>query len=163
MAHDSSRNRLLVQAPMALVGDSPNFSAAKCGRHPRSMPFPDPLHGTLPPDTRARSRFAAITASICRQITSICRQICVDLAANCPRSHGASAVHARRLRCSRTTSPQFTHCTSAVPARRFRRPCGRIFTCGEMEIATSPFIYRCVTISLPEKPGNLQCGRRRWK
>ena len=102
--------------------------------------LPIPVHGLdLPP---LLPRFAAKSHLFAAKYVSIWRQI--------------APVHTRRLRRSRTTSPQFTHCTSAVPARRFRRPCGRIFTCGEMEIATSPFIYRCVTISLPEKPGNLQ-------
>ena len=36
------------------------------------------------------------------------------------------------------------------------RSCGRIFTCGEAQIATSPFIYRGVGIFMPEKVGNLQ-------
>ncbi len=36
------------------------------------------------------------------------------------------------------------------------RSCGQIFTCGEAQIATSPFIYRGVGIFMPEKVGNLQ-------
>ena len=36
------------------------------------------------------------------------------------------------------------------------RSCGRIFTSGEAEIATSPFVYRGVGILMPEKVGNLQ-------
>ena len=34
--------------------------------------------------------------------------------------------------------------------------CDRIFTCGEAQIATSPFVYRGVGIFMPEKVGNLQ-------
>ena len=71
------------------------------------MPFPDSLHDTFPPTICARSRFAAITTSICRQITYICRHIYIDLAANRPRS--------------RTTSPPFPHGTHTVPARHLRR------------------------------------------
>lgn len=37
------------------------------------------------------------------------------------------------------------------------RSCGRIFTCGEAQIATLPFVYRCMGIFMPEKLGNLQC------
>lgn len=40
------------------------------------------------------------------------------------------------------------------------RSCGRIFTCGEAQIATSPFVYRSMGILMPEKLGNLQ-GRKR--
>ena len=128
-----------------------------CGWHPRSMPFPDPLHDTFPPATCTRSRFAAITTSICRQVIYIFRQTYDNLAANCPRS--------------RTMSPPFPHGTHTVPTRRLcaypadrtifpcrgkattrvSRPCSWIFTCGEMEIAASPFICRSVTISMPEK------------
>lgn len=36
------------------------------------------------------------------------------------------------------------------------RSCGRIFTCGEAQIATSPFVYRCMGNFMPEKLGNLQ-------
>ena len=36
------------------------------------------------------------------------------------------------------------------------RSCDRIFTCGEAQIATSPFVYRGVGIFMPEKVGNLQ-------
>ena len=32
----------------------------------------------------------------------------------------------------------------------------RIFTCGNTQIATSPFVYRGVGIFMPEKVGNLQ-------
>ena len=32
----------------------------------------------------------------------------------------------------------------------------RIFTCGNTQIATSPFVYRSVGIFMPEKVGNLQ-------
>ena len=40
------------------------------------------------------------------------------------------------------------------------RSCGRIFTCGEAQIATSPFVYRGVGIFMPEKVGNLQLSWR---
>ena len=36
------------------------------------------------------------------------------------------------------------------------RSCGRVFTCGEAQIVTSPFVYRCMGIFMPEKLGNLQ-------
>lgn len=36
------------------------------------------------------------------------------------------------------------------------RSCGRIFTCGEAQIATLPFVYRSMGIFMPEKLGNLQ-------
>ena len=45
--------------------------------------------------------------------------------------------------------------TAFVRSTRSRR---RILTCGEIGIATSPFIRRDMTISTPEKLGNLQCG-----
>ena len=52
-----------------------------------------------------------------------------------------------------------TNARTAFPAPATGTPprsCGRIFTCGEAQIATSPFIYRGVGIFMPEKVGNLQ-------
>ena len=87
-----------------------------------------------------------------------------------PFPHDVSAVPARHPRRSRTASSPYPHDAPALipqteqpflPCRRqattrVSRPCSRIFTCGEMEIATSPFICRGVTISMPEELVNLQ-------
>lgn len=85
-------------------------SVAPCGRFPRFIPFPNPLRDTFPPATCARSRFAAIT-------TWICRQIDIHLPPNpCqfggelpPFPHGVSAVPARPPHRSRTTPRRLSH------------------------------------------------------
>ena len=87
-----------------------------------------------------------------------------------PFPHDVSTVPARHPRRSRTASSPYPHDAPALipqteqpflpcrrqAATRVSRPCSRIFTCGEMEIATSHIICRGVTISMPEELGNLQ-------
>ena len=87
-----------------------------------------------------------------------------------PFPHDVSVVPVRHSHRVRTASSPYPHDAPALipqteqpflPCRRqattrVSRPCSRIFTCGEIEIATSPFICRGVTISMPEELGNLQ-------
>ena len=82
-----------------------------------------------------------------------------------PFPHGTHTVPARCLRRTRTTSSPYPHDAPALipqteqpflPCRRqattrVSRPCSRIFTCGEMGIATSHIICRGMTISMPEE------------
>ena len=53
-----------------------------------------------------------------------------------------TGTHPLDIFCSRTETP---------PRSR-----SRIFTCGNAQIATSPFVYRGTAVFMPEKLGNLQ-------
>ena len=131
------------------------------------MRFPAPLHGTLPPNTCARSRFAAIT-------TLNCRHHHLDLPPNSfrfggklPRfPRGASVVPARHLSVAHmdgTTSPcrGKAQTTDHVP-----RSLRWIFTCAGAGNATSPFICGYEAIPAPGKAvvpvgaTESRCGRR---
>ena len=145
-------------------------SAAPCGRFPCFMPFPAPLHGTLPPNTCAWSRFVAIT-------TLNCRHYHIDLPPNScrfggklpPFPHGASVVPARYLSVTHmdgTTSP----CRGkAQTTDHGSRSLSWIFTCSGAGNATSPFICGCEAIPTPGKAvvpvvpvgaTESRCGRR---